>query len=391
MGLLDYLDPDAIRGKLKGLLGGMPVSQLATGQGQVSMAGLLDRLRGMPVFDAESGAQDAFGAGLNALTFAGVGAKTADKAALARAQKMAGAGADRGAIWNETGWFKGPEGKWRFEIDDSAAKLNFDALPEGKSVYEIADWKLGEMPAYQGTKPGLRIGNPKVKGEDQSWALKWAQDNPQTPEPLPLSSVLDHKGLLDAYGDFDGLKVGRQDGMNYLGSFDREANAIRTGGATIGGSSNPRSTALHELQHAIQNREGFSGGGNPDNAPQMLYEATADATKRLRNLQNGEAYLSAQKKVKDLAKTWDADPVGYDAKLNTLKKKYPEYWEAQRLERFLYPARPISSADDAYRHLAGEAEARAVQARMDFPPDKRKAVPPWESYDIPWDQLIVRY
>lgn len=48
------------------------------------------------------------------------------------------------------------------------------------------------------------------------------------------------------------------------------------------------------------------------------------------------------------------------------------------------------SALDYYKRLAGEAEARATQTRMDFDAAKRKQIPPWESYDIPWNHLIVR-
>jgi len=53
--------------------------------------------------------------------FGGRLAQTADHAALGRAEDMARKGADRDAIWNDTGWFQGSDGKWRFEIPDNAA------------------------------------------------------------------------------------------------------------------------------------------------------------------------------------------------------------------------------------------------------------------------------
>jgi len=43
-----------------------------------------------------------------------------------------------------------------------------------------------------------------------------------------------------------------------------------------------------------------------------------------------------------------------------------------------------------YRRLAGEAEARNVQTRMNMTPDQRRATPPWATLDVPEDQLIVR-
>jgi hypothetical protein len=45
---------------------------------------------------------------------------------------------------------------------------------------------------------------------------------------------------------------------------------------------------------------------------------------------------------------------------------------------------------EAYRRLAGEAEARATQARMNMTPAERRATFPFDSYDVPVNQLIIR-
>jgi hypothetical protein len=44
-----------------------------------------------------------------------------------------------------------------------------------------------------------------------------------------------------------------------------------------------------------------------------------------------------------------------------------------------------------YRRSAGEAEARAVQARRDLTPEQRRADPPWNYYDVPEADQIVRF
>ena len=46
---------------------------------------------------------------------------------------------------------------------------------------------------------------------------------------------------------------------------------------------------------------------------------------------------------------------------------------------------------EAYRRLAGEAEARAVQARMNMDAGQRRATYPLDSFDVPVDQLITRF
>jgi hypothetical protein len=46
--------------------------------------------------------------------------------------------------------------------------------------------------------------------------------------------------------------------------------------------------------------------------------------------------------------------------------------------------------DEIYNRLAGEAEARAVQKRMNMTDTQRRVIFPYESYDVPVNQLIVR-
>ena len=55
---------------------------------------------------------------------AGIGAKTADSAALRRAEALEKSGTDNETIRQETGWYRGMDGQWRFEIDDSGAAFS---------------------------------------------------------------------------------------------------------------------------------------------------------------------------------------------------------------------------------------------------------------------------
>lgn len=55
-------------------------------------------------------------------SFAGQKASTANLEHLKNAQEMETLGADMESIRKATGWFKGRDGKWRFEIDDSKAR-----------------------------------------------------------------------------------------------------------------------------------------------------------------------------------------------------------------------------------------------------------------------------
>ena len=137
--------------------------------------------------------------------FGGRMAKTADQAALAKAEAMDAAGTPREQIWSDTGWFKGTDGKWRFEIDDSGARWKMlQALDEGDGLY----------------------GN-----------------------------FLDHRQMFDAYPALQFHKAT----TNTDGSFfDWTNNEIGISPSQHA----PTKTALHEGQHAIQHMEGFGSGGN---------------------------------------------------------------------------------------------------------------------------------
>lgn len=318
--------------------------------------------------------------------FLGEWARTADKGRLAQAQALEAKGAPREQILNSTGWFKGPEGKWRFEIDDRPARLDMDALPQGKSVFEIADWKLGQMPAYQGMKPGLRIGNPKVSPDDQKRALAWAKENPQEASTVPLSQAFQHGALTDAYGDMNGLQIGRGGGRDYNGLYDESANTMRVGGGVIGNDT--RLTALHELQHVVQKQEGFAKGGSPSGMAMDYNNGRA----RLNFLAKDPDYIAGSKKVDDL---WDRvfnkgtlndqQAVALEAKILA---EHPALAESRQIMQSLRGLDETGAT--GYKRLAGEAEARAVQARRDMSPQERVATPPWQSYDVPWNELIVK-
>jgi hypothetical protein len=65
--------------------------------------------------------------------------------------------------------------------------------------------------------------------------------------------------------------------------------------------------------------------------------------------------------------------------------------EARAIEQKALDAyRSEQTKFDLYQRLAGEAEARAVEARMNMTPAQRRAMFPEESYDVPINELIIR-
>lgn len=160
--------------------------------------------------------------------FAGRTARTADLEALARAEDMARAGAVREDIWGQTGWFQGPDGQWRFEIDDSAAQLRV-AMPEY---------------GREGT----------------------------------IARFIDHDDLFRAYPDVAVIPADLSPSDVRRGFYNPGSEYTRVSAPDAETAS---SVFLHEIQHAIQERESFSRGGLPSYFDNLSQDDAFDAYQRL--------------------------------------------------------------------------------------------------------------
>ena len=159
--------------------------------------------------------------------FAGVNAKTANLLSLDAAKEMIAGGANTDKVREATGWHKGVEGKWRFEISDSDAKL------KAKSTF--GDWaQMHDV---------IQIGDI-IQHDKLFAAYPWLQNFKLAPLPLKYAE----KGARAAY--------------------DRSNNQILVSKALRGDEL--LSSVMHEAQHAIQNAEQFASGGNPETVKGLL-------------------------------------------------------------------------------------------------------------------------
>jgi hypothetical protein len=276
--------------------------------------------------------------------FVGKGSKTWDVLNATKAQEMANKGVDPKTIWKETGTFKGPDGMWRQEIDDSGALFNASTVG-GKKVEN--DLVVGMNGMDLGPTVGGILDHPKL--------------NAAYPGGVTQSTMIGNKNTL--FGD----------GVH--GSYSHGALTVNAPAK----AADARSTTLHELQHAIQDKEGFALGGN---------SKFAFNDKRAFDILKGiKQKMLAPMSVDDYAKNaWQSDVVTPEI-LADYKKSY---LKSMKITPELDRAAQETAAREYYKRLAGEAEARATQARMNMNMAQRREVFPLDSYDVPIDQLIVR-
>jgi site-specific DNA-cytosine methylase len=237
------------------------------------------------------------------------GAAAADKAEertarmdnLSVARKMEEEKKDAKAIKMATGWERGADGKWRYEMPD--AKIN-DTMDVG--------------------------GGHIVKRYEDD--MLWNGGK--------LSKVIDAPELFKAYPQLKDVRIDTDAIMNDMpsnGEYNSKTNTI-----TIHADDLKYMNGIlnHEIQHAIQDIEGFAKGGSPRLVRGEVKKKLNEVTKQIRQLR----------------------AEGKEDEAKALIEK----------NRGLYNAYQKNDDYNSYKSLAGEVEARNVSARMNMTPEERR-------------------
>lgn len=237
------------------------------------------------------------------------GATAADKAEertfrmdnLSVARKMEEEKKDAKAIKMATGWERGADGKWRYEMPDAKIKDTMD-VGGGHIVKRYEDDML-----WNGGK---------------------------------LSKVIDAPELFKAYPQLKDVRIETDAIMNDMpsnGEYNSKTNTI-----TIHADELKYMNGIlnHEIQHAIQDIEGFAKGGSPRLVRGEVKKRFDEVTKQIRQLR--------------------AENKENEAKALIEKN------------RGLYNAYIKNDDYNSYKSLAGEVEARNVSARLNMTPEERR-------------------
>ncbi|MBR2977698.1 MAG: hypothetical protein IKC50_05425, partial [Oscillospiraceae bacterium] len=208
-------------------------------------------------------AQSGKESGTEQYTFGGVNAETRNVETLAAAERMEQTGTDAESIRKGTGWFRGIDGKWRFEIDDSA--MEYFRAGDARFRRDHAEYaEHQDLTSKMMTGELTPDEENRLRELDEVWGRERARLSARVDAGnATLENLIRHDALFAAYPELRDVKVRFADlesGEN--GSYDRRSNTI-----TIDRSlrNAPERTLVHEIQHAVQAIEGFTPGASAEN------------------------------------------------------------------------------------------------------------------------------
>lgn len=330
------------------------------------------------------------------------GGKLFDDIAHAFAVKMKDSGVADEEIFKKTGMFQGADGQWRIEIDDSkraytpTRPVPADEVEAAREAMESAQQARAEW--VNANKQKFR--DPEIN-QDGRLALKAEYDalqqqfreNQQKYVSLENSGVavktvgeaLD-SDVMRAYPELDQIKFSHED-LPYQtrGAYGKNEGVIINRGMS---PDNQESTVLHEMQHAIQEKEGFASGASfaahvneLETQRDYVLRKVDDMNYRLRDL------------VRQSEEAVDAGDVQRAANLEESYKQTIQ--ERGALSQKLIdsgindPEVLREQAYQNYKSVAGEVEARNVQFRQDMSPaERRQSFPPSTEDTARADQII---
>ena len=339
-------------------------------------------LQGVPFDQVVDTTQQQEDGGGRQYSFGGRNANAADLDALNRAQEMERQGVAMDTIFRETGWYTGADGKWRFEIDDSGMEYSRwgDLRREDRAEYarfrelegKFIDGSI-TMDEQNELRQLLEEGHGAGRAEEQ--------------QTLRLPDFVRHDELYQNYPQL------RQAGLRFArlpegtrGTFDGQDiildESLR---------SAPEDTLVHEIQHAIQRAEGFTGEASPEGWQAVRQQVIDTVAGARQNLDLWLQDIGYQEYVRESMNRVVSGEITLDEHwkaLEEFKKDSPFAAEIARCEEELAnyenQLRMLNNLGDGewgnsfdmYENTAGEIEARDVTARRQMTLEQRRETMP---------------
>lgn len=282
------------------------------------------------------------------------------------AKQMEEAKKDAKVIKMATGWEKGVDGKWRYEMPDAKIKDTID----------------------------VGGGNIVKRFEED---MLWTDGK--------LEDAVDAPKLFEAYPQLKNIKIHTDAVMNDMpsnGEYNPQTKTITIHADEL---KYLNSILNHEIQHVIQREEGFAHGGTPEQVERDFNAAKAEWKAR-------SYAFELEEKAKEMGGEYNQSAVEKALFQEYKDMDMPEFIpdKETRIKGFNYFARGYAdrSMDDAikrfrldrfqrtdfdsyqeYRKLAGEVESRNVEKRLGMTDEERRNSLAEETEDVNRDEQIV--
>jgi len=243
-----------------------------------------------------------------------------------------------------TGWEKGVDGLWRYEV------------PDGEFAYGYYDL--------------IQKGGMKR-----------------------LSDIFENTEIFKAYPELNNIAVMTDNIGEISGSY---SNKIITLNRDKFGKIDMLSVLIHEIQHAIQEIEGFAKGGNTESIrpemlqyPMMIKKAQEKIDDYYQNHPDGIAIdKESDEWLESNTNPTEEEYAEFEAKM---KAKYPSVNSISQYTEIIKQQRQNpKTREEAYKRLAGETEARNASNRMNMSEEERRNTLLSETADVaPEDQIVL--
>ena len=218
-----------------------------------------------------------------------------------------------------------------------------------------------EMEAANKSAEDIFIATGWEKGADNKWKydLQEGVVEFKNKKNGKASDVINYPELFKAYPKAKDINIAFMNSDKFDGMYLPSKNRIMLSNSLS--DSELKSTLLHEIQHFIQNEEGFAVGGNTQTIKDLYnarikYEKNFSVKKVLNNIKNSLFKPNPESVKEDLDK------------LSKLVSK---------------------SDEELYKSIAGEVEAFNVEKRAKMTPEERKASPISKTADKPKEEQVV--
>lgn len=323
---------------------------------------------------------------------------------LSVAREMENDKKDAKAIKMATGWERGADGKWRYEIPD----LKY--FSKGDAGYKKAREKQPWSKELDGLSDKIFDGEELSDSENQRFdELAQKEEKFKTDylnrEKPHLADWVENDELFKAYPDLKRVELMFTDQLpaNMGGSYNERDHTIVVNTNYVGDIA---SVLAHEVQHAIQKIEGFASGGNPESTQERFEAAKEEWRARawadaLRDKADemGEHYNQAavEKALIDEYKEMGMDNDEWMPNKETRMKGF-NYFARGYADRSMdadiknFRLAESTRADFSpyleYTKLGGEVESRNVEHRMNMTPEERRAILAAETEDVSREDQI---